>query len=207
MLAQGGHLQYGAVRFDALDIEQEGLDQTSWKQPLGDPDLKEVLHQGTWRSEGTTAAPGLGKRPVGMKRRTWNVLALKRANEGYGPPDSPDIDLIYPAFHKPSSQDDRNDPNRRFDVESSSRNSLAAPKLTLNHLEKVEASISSQKVVDWMIDPVGTEAASWVDYRTPPRATLPHENSVSAFGPRGRCQGVLRPPSSEDGGVVPQKAP
>ena len=39
-----------------------------------------------------------------MKRWNWNVLALKRAKEGYGPPNSPDIDLIYPAFHKPSSQ-------------------------------------------------------------------------------------------------------
>ena len=79
MLSQEGHLQYRAVLFDALGIEQEGLNQTSWKQPLGDPDLKEVLHQGAWRPEGTTAAPGLSKRPVGMKRRNWNVLALKRA--------------------------------------------------------------------------------------------------------------------------------
>ena len=128
MLSQEGHLQYQAVRFDALGIEQEGLNQTSWKQPLGDPDVKEVLHQGAWRPEGTTAAPGLGKTPVGMKRRNLNVLALKRAKEGYGPPDSPDIDLIYPAFHKPSSQDDGNDPNRRSEVESSSRDSPAAPK-------------------------------------------------------------------------------
>ena len=101
---------------------------------------------------------------MGKKRRNWNVLAPKRAKEGYGPPDSPDIDLIYPAFHKPSSQDDRNDPNRRSEVESSSRDSPAAPKLTLNHLEKVEASISSKRVVDWMMDPVGTETANWVDH-------------------------------------------
>ena len=80
-----------------------------------------------------------------------------------------DIDLIYPAFHKPSSQDDRNDPNRRSELESSSRDSPAAPKLTLNHLEKVEASISSQKVVDCMMDPVGTETANWVNHRTPPQ--------------------------------------
>ena len=53
-------------------------------------------------------------------------------------------------------------------MESSSRDSPAATKLTLNYLEKVEASISSQKVVDWMIDPVGTETASWVDHRSPP---------------------------------------
>ena len=110
MLSQEGHLQYPAVLFDALGIEQEGLNQTSWKQPLGDPDLKEVLHQVAWRPEGTTAAPGLGKRPVGMKRRNWNVLALERAKKGYGPPDSPDIDLIYPTFHKPSSEADRNNP-------------------------------------------------------------------------------------------------
>ena len=69
-----------------------------------------------------------------MKRRNWNVLALKRAKERYGPPDSPDIDLIYPAFHKPSSHDDGNDPNQRSEVESSSRDSPAAPKLTLNNL-------------------------------------------------------------------------
>ena len=35
MLSQEGHLQYRAVLFDALGIEQEGLNQTSWKQPLG----------------------------------------------------------------------------------------------------------------------------------------------------------------------------
>ena len=29
MLSQEGHLQYRAVRFDALGIEQEGLNQTS----------------------------------------------------------------------------------------------------------------------------------------------------------------------------------
>ena len=101
-----------------------------------------------------------------MKRWNWNVLALKRAKEGYAPPYSPDIDLIYPAFHKPSSQDARNDPNRRSEVESSSQDSPAAAELTLNYLEKVKASISSQKVVDWMIDPVGTETANWVDHRT-----------------------------------------
>ena len=84
MLSQEGHLQYRVVHFDALDIEQEGLNQTCWKQPFGYPDLKELLHQGAWRREGTTAAPGLGKRPVGMKRRNWNVLALRRAKEGYG---------------------------------------------------------------------------------------------------------------------------
>ena len=33
----------------------------------------------------------------------------------------------------------------------------------------VEDSISSQKVVDWMIDPVGTETANWVDHWTPPQ--------------------------------------
>ena len=146
MLSQEGHLQYRAIRFNALGIEQEGLSQTSWKQPLGDPDFKEVLHPGAWRPEGTTAAPGLGKRPAGMKRRNWNVLALKRAKEGYGPPDSPDIALIDPAFHKLSSQDDINDPNRRSEVESSSWDSPAATKLTPIHLKKVEASISSQRV-------------------------------------------------------------
>ena len=66
MLSQEGHLQYRSVPFDALGIEQEGLNQTSWKQPLGDRDLKEVLCQRALRPEGTTAAPGLGKRPVGM---------------------------------------------------------------------------------------------------------------------------------------------
>ena len=69
MLSQDGHLQYQAVLLDALGIEQEGLNQTSWKQLLGDPDLQEVLHQGGWRPEGTTAAPGISKRLVGMKRR------------------------------------------------------------------------------------------------------------------------------------------
>ena len=137
LLSPEGHLQYRAVRFHAFGIEQEGLNQSSWKQPLGDPDRKEVLHQGARRPEGTTAAPGLGKRPVGMKRRNWNVLALKRTKEGYGPPDSPDIDLIYPAFHKPSSQDDRDDRDLRSDVASSSPNSAAAPKITLNHLKRV----------------------------------------------------------------------
>ena len=101
-----------------------------------------------------------------MKRRNWNVLALKRAKEGYGPPDSPDIDLIYPAFHKPSRQEDRNDPNRRSEVESSSQDSPAATKLTLIPLEKVEISIYSQKVVDW------------VDHRTPP----PSNSSTREFG-------------------------
>ena len=101
-----------------------------------------------------------------MKRRNWNVLALKRAEEGYAPPDSPNIDLIYPAFHRPSSQDDRNDPNWRSKGESLSRDSPAAPKLNLNHLEKVEASVFSQKVVDWMIDPVATETANLVDNTT-----------------------------------------
>ena len=46
MLSQEGHLQYRAVPFDALGIEQERLIPTSWKQPLGDPDLKGVLDQG-----------------------------------------------------------------------------------------------------------------------------------------------------------------
>ena len=64
-------------------------------------------------------------------------------------------------------------------MESLSRDSPAAPKLTLNHLEKVEASISSQKVVDWMIDPVGTETANWVDYRTPPPQQLFHSRTLS----------------------------
>ena len=86
MLSQEGHLQY---RY--LVLSKEGLDQTSWKQPLGDPDSKEVLHQGVWRAEVTIAAPGLGKRPVGMKRRNWNVLALKRANEGYEPLTRPTL--------------------------------------------------------------------------------------------------------------------
>ena len=44
MLSQEGYLQYRAVHSDALGIEQEGLNQSSWKQPLGDLDLKEVLH-------------------------------------------------------------------------------------------------------------------------------------------------------------------
>ena len=76
MLSEEGHLQYRAVPFEAFVIEQEKLNQTSWKQPLGDPDLKDVLHQEPWLPEDTTAAQGLGKRPVGMKRRNWNVLAL-----------------------------------------------------------------------------------------------------------------------------------
>ena len=46
MLSQGGHLQYRAVHFDALGIEPERLNQNSCIQPLRDPDLKEVLHQG-----------------------------------------------------------------------------------------------------------------------------------------------------------------
>ena len=119
------------------------------------------------RPQGTTAGPVLGKRPLGMKRRNWNVQALKTAKEGYDPPDSPNIDLIYPAFHNPSSQDDQNDPNGRPKVESSSRDSPAAPRKILDHLEKVETSISSQKVVDSMIDPVGTDTANWVDYSPP----------------------------------------
>ena len=113
MLSQEGHLQYRAVPFDALGIQQGGLNQTSCKLPLGDSDLKEVLDQGAWHLQGTTTAPGLSMRRVGMKRRNWSVLALKGAKEGYGPPDSPDIVLIYPAFHKHSSQDDRNDPHWR----------------------------------------------------------------------------------------------
>ena len=137
------------------------------------------------RPQGTTAAPVVGKRTVGMKRQNWYVQALKTAKEGYGPPDPPDIDLIYPAFHKPSSQDDQNDQNLRSKVDFTSRESLAAPKLTLNHLEKVEASISSQKVVDLMIDPVGTETAHWFDHSPSPQATLPLKNSVSKFGPGG----------------------
>ena len=138
------------------------------------------------RPQGTTAALVLGKRPVGMKRRNCNVQALKTAKEGYGPPGSPDIDLIYPAFHKPSSQDDQNDPNGRSKVESSSLDSPAAPKFTLNPLEKEETSISSQKVVDSMIDPVSPDTANWVDHSPPPpQATLPLKNSVSAFGPEG----------------------
>ena len=112
MLSEEGHLQYRTVRFDALGIEQERSNQTSCKQPLGDRNLIEVLHQRAWRPQGTTAAPGFGRRPVGMKRRNENVLPLKRAKERYGPPYSLDIDLIHPAFHKPSSQDDKNDFNR-----------------------------------------------------------------------------------------------
>ena len=54
-------------------------------------------------------------------------------------------------------------------MESSSQDSPAAPKLTLNHLEKEKACIPSQKVVDWMIDPVSTETANWVDHRIPPK--------------------------------------
>ena len=49
ILLQDGHLQYEAVAFDALGIEQEGLNQTSWEQPLAGSDLKPVLHQGAWR--------------------------------------------------------------------------------------------------------------------------------------------------------------
>ena len=74
MFSQAGHLQYRAVRYSALGIEQEGLDQTSWKHRFGDPDLKEVLHQGALRPQGTTAAPGPGSRPVGMKSRNLKVL-------------------------------------------------------------------------------------------------------------------------------------
>ena len=54
-------------------------------------------------------------------------------------------------------------------MESSSQDSPAAPELTLNHVKKVEASISGQKVVDWMIHPFGTETANWVEHRTPPQ--------------------------------------
>ena len=79
LLSQDGHLQYRAVLFKALGIEQGGLNQTSWKHLLGDSHLKEVHHQAAWRPEGTTAAAGLGKRPVGMKGQKWNVLALERA--------------------------------------------------------------------------------------------------------------------------------
>ena len=114
-----------------------------------------------------------------MKRRNWNVLALERAKKGYGPPDLPDIDLIYPAVHRPSSQDNRNDSNRRFGVASSPQDSPAAPKLTLNHLEKLEASICSQKVVDWMIDPVGTETANLGRSQDPPPQQLLHSRTRS----------------------------
>ena len=182
MLSQEGHLQYQAVRFDALGIEQDGLNKTSWKQPLGDPELKGVLDQGAWRPQGTTAAPGIRKRPACMKCQNWNVLAQKRAKEGYGPPDSPDIDWTSPAFHKPSSQDGRKNSNRRSEVESSSRDSSAVPELILTHLMKVETSISSQKVVDWMIDPVGTETANCVDHRTPcPKLFHSRTRSVRLF--------------------------
>ena len=113
-----------------------------------------------------------------MKRQNWNVLALKRAKEGYGPPELPDIDLIYPAFHGPSSKTNRNDSNRRFQVESSSQDSPAALKLTRNDLEKVEASISSQKVVNWMIDPVRAKTANQVDHSPPP----PSNSSTRELG-------------------------
>ena len=103
-----------------------------------------------------------------MQRWNRNVLALMRARQGYRPPDSPDVDLIYRSFLKPSSHDDKNDLNQRLEVESSSRDSPATLKLTLNHPEKVETSIPSQRVVDWMIDPVGTETANWVDHSPPP---------------------------------------
>ena len=90
MLSQEGHLQYGAVRFNALGIEQE------LKMALGDlTSGSQDLYQGAWHPHGTTATRGLGKRPVGMKRRNRNVLALKRAKEWDGPPDSPYIELIF----------------------------------------------------------------------------------------------------------------
>ena len=57
-------------------------------------------------------------------------------------------------------------------MESSFFDSSAAPKLSLNHVEKVQASISSKKVVDWMIDPVATETANWVHHRILPQQLL-----------------------------------
>ena len=102
-------MQYRGVLFDG-GIEQEGLNQTSRKQPSGDPNVKEVLHQGAWCPQCTTAPPQLGKRPVGVKHWNWNVLALKRAKEGEAPPDSPDIDWVYPVFYRPSPQETKMTP-------------------------------------------------------------------------------------------------
>ena len=62
-----------------------------------------------------------------MQRRNRNVLALKRAKEGYGTSDSPDVDLIDAAFHEGSSKHNRNEPDGRFEVGSSSWDSPAAP--------------------------------------------------------------------------------
>ena len=146
MLSQESHLQYRAVLFDALGIEQQGLSQTGWKKPFGDPDPKMVLRQGAWRPEGATAALGLGKRPEGMMRRNWKAPVTEEGQRRVA-------SLTCPTL---------------------SRDSPAATKLTLTHLKKVEANISSQKVVDWMIDPVGTVTASLVHHRIP----LPSNSST-----------------------------
>ena len=55
---------------------------------------------------------------------------------------------------------------------------LLPPKLTLNHLENVEASITSQKVVVWMPNPAGTETRNGVHHRTPPLQLL-HSRTLS----------------------------
>ena len=129
-------------------------------------------------------------------------LGPRQEPRGHETPELNDIDSLYPAFHKPSSQHDRNDPNRR--LESSSQNSHATPKLTLNRLQKVETSISSQKVVNWMIDPVGTGIANWVDHKTPPQQLFHLRTPSVRSVLEADAKEFLDP---EVGGVILQKAP
>ena len=74
--------------------------------------------------------------------------------------DPPDIDFGSPAFHSPAHRTTEMTPIGDLKWWALSCNSRAALKLTLNHLENVEASIPSQKGVDWMIEPVDTETAN-----------------------------------------------
>ena len=55
---------------------------------------------------------------------------------------------------------------------------LLPPKLNLNHLEKEEAFISGQNVLDWLTDPVAPENVNWVNHRTPPQQLL-HSRTCS----------------------------
>ena len=64
-----GHLQYRDVVFGTVNIEHEGLKQTSWKRPLSDRGLTKVLHEDACRPKGPVNIPGLGKTPVGMSRK------------------------------------------------------------------------------------------------------------------------------------------
>ena len=82
-------------------------------------------------------------------------------------------------------------------MESSSQESSADSKLTLSHLPKLEASISSLKVVDLMIDPVGTETANWVSHRTAPQQVF-HSRTLSV-------RSVLEANAKEFSDAHPQK--